>query len=257
DEEMDAIERTFNEEERRGPSPRYWEDVAVGDELKPVVHAPHNMNDLMLAYTMQGFHLSSRAIRKECAGNRNLEAVINDFMFQSIMGCLKTTFGTKMDAMLGHLITNWMGDDGFLKKFDSQNRTINLSGDANWCRGRVIRKYIENGEHLVDIALWIESIRGWIVTPATATIVLPSRNVAGTGLSLQENIVTNNFRVGDRIKIKDRPEWPGKYKLAGSEGSIIELRESAGYVIVHLEKTEAGVNPGTTVTFRLDAVEKI
>jgi acyl dehydratase len=257
DEEMYAIERSFNEEERRGANPRYWEDVAIGDELKPVIHGPHNMNDLMLAYALQGFHLSSRAIRKECAGDRNLEAVIYDFMFQSIMGCLKTTFGTKMDSMLGHLITNWMGDDGFLKKFDSQNRTINLSGDANWCRGKVIKKYIENGEHLVDIAVWIESIRGWIVTPATATVVLPSKNVAGAKSTPSESIKTNKFRVGERVRIKNRPEWPGQYKLAGSEGSIIELREPAGYIIAHLEKTKAEVKPGITVTFRSDAVEKI
>ena len=73
----------------------------------------------------------------------------------------------------------------------------------------------------------------------------------------QESIEVNKFQVGDRIRIKDRPEWPGRYKLAGSEGSIIELRESAGYAIVHLEKTEAEVNPGITLTFRSDAIEKM
>ena len=257
DEEMDAIERTFNEEEIRGSNPRYWEDVAVGDVLKPVIHGLHNLNDQMLAYALQGFHLSSRAIRKEAAGNNNWGAVATDFLFQILNGCLKTTFGTQMDAMLGHLMTNWMGDDGFLKNFNSQNRTIDPYGDANWCRGKVIRKYIENGEHLVDVALWIESIRGWIVTSATATIVLPSKNGTGVKPSSQGDIETNKFQVGDRIKIKDRPEWPGKYKLAGSEGSVISLQEPAGFVMLHIEKTETGVNPGTTLTFRSDAVEKI
>jgi hypothetical protein len=257
DEEMDAIERTFNEEEIRGSNPRYWEDVAVGDELKPVIHGMHNLNDQMLAYALQGFHLSSRAIRKESADNSNWGAVATDFLFQTLMGCLKTTFGTQMDAMLGHLITNWMGDDGFLKKFDSQNRIIDPNGDANWCRGKVLKKYIANGEHLVDIALWIESIRGWIVTSAIATIVLPSKNVAGADSVSQENVETNKFQVGDRVRIKDRPEWPGQYKLAGSEGSVSSLQEPAGFVMLHIEKTAAGVNPGTTLTFRSDTVEKL
>lgn len=256
-EELEAIDRTFREEERRGANPRYWEDVAVGDELRPVMHGLHNMNDQVLAYALQGFYLSSRAIRKECAGNPDLKAVADDFMFQTVMGILMTTFGTQMDTMLGHLITNWIGDDGFLKRFDSQDRTINPSGDANWCRGKVIKKYVENDEHLVDLAVWIESIRGWIVTLATATVILPSRtSEKAEGQELGRSEI-EKLQVGDRVRIKDRPEWPGRYKLAGSEGSITELQEPAGYVIVHVEKTEADVNLGTTLTFRSDMIERI
>jgi acyl dehydratase len=256
-EERAAVRRTLNEEERRGANPRYWEDVVVGDELRPVIHGLHNYNDQVLAFSLQGFHLSSRAIMKECAGNPELEVVVNDFMFQTIMGVLMTTFGTQMDAMLGHLITNWMGDDGFLKSFAPQNRMINPSGDANWCRGKVIAKYIENGEHLVDLAVWIESIRGWIVTPAVATVVLPSKTGdKAAGRDAKKGGATG-FQVGDRVRVKDRPEWPGQYRLTGSEGSISELQEPAGYVMVRIEKTEAGVKPGTTLIFRADAVEKV
>jgi acyl dehydratase len=257
DEETAAINRTFQEEERRGATPRYWEDVAVGDELKPVMHGSHNYNDQILAYSFQGFYLSSRAIKKESAGDAELETVINDYMFGTAMGILLTTFGTQMDEMMGHLITNWMGDDGFLKMFDSQNRMIDPSADANWVRGRVIKKYVENGEHLVDLAVWIESIRGWIVTLATATVVLPSKTTGKAKPQEAEVAKMAGFKVGDRVKIKDRPDWPGQYKLAGSEGSIIELQDPAGYVIIHIEKTEAKVRPGTTLVFRSDAVEKI
>ena len=45
--------------------------------------------------------------------------------------------------------------------------------------------------------------------------------------------------------------------MAGSEGTIIELQEPAGYVVIHVEKTEAAVDIGTTLVFRSDAVEKI
>jgi acyl dehydratase len=256
EEEQIAIDRTFEEEERCGANPRYWEDITVGEELRPVIRL-HNMNDQVLAYALQGFYVSNRVIRKECAGNPDLKAIAEDFMYQSIMGILMTTFGTQMDAMLGHLITNWMGDDGFLKSFDTQFRIINPRDDANWCKGKVIKKYVQNGERLVDIAVWIESIRGWIVTPATATVVLPSRTSERTQYPEMENSKMAEFQVGDRVRVKDRPEWPGRYKLTGAEGSITRLQEPAGYVMVRVERTEASVIPGTTLVFRSDAVEKI
>ena len=65
------------------------------------------------------------------------------------------------------------------------------------------------------------------------------------------------LQVGDRVRIKDRPEWPGRYRLVGTEGTIVELHEPDGYVMINVEKTEADVNIGTTLTFRSDAVEKI
>ena len=70
-------------------------------------------------------------------------------------------------------------------------------------------------------------------------------------------IQLEKLQVGDRVRIKDRPEWPGRYRMAGSEGTIIELQEPAGHVIIHIEKTKAAVDAGTTLTFRSDAIEKI
>jgi hypothetical protein len=94
------------------------------------------------------------------------------------------------------------------------------------------------------------------VTPVTATVLLPSRTSGrASEQDLRRSKITE-LKVGDRVRIKDRPEWPRQYKLVGSEGSIIELQEPAGYVIIHVEKTRAGVNPGTTLTLRSDAVEK-
>ncbi len=65
------------------------------------------------------------------------------------------------------------------------------------------------------------------------------------------------IKVGDRVRIKDRPDWPGGYKMANSEGSVIEVHEPWGYVVIHLEKTDASIDLGTTLTLREDAVEKI
>ncbi len=176
-EEREAIDRTLEEEERRGANPRYWEDVVVGDQLRPVIHGPHPLHDQAIAYAMTGMSWSSRAVHKTFLGQPEEIKRVEDYFFIAITQTGKGVFGVQKDCMLGHLIANWMGDDGFLKRFDSGHRTFNPSGDVSWCRGKVIKKYVENGEHLVDLAVWIESIRGWIATTTTATVVLPSRSI--------------------------------------------------------------------------------
>ncbi len=67
------------------------------------------------------------------------------------------------------------------------------------------------------------------------------------------------IKVGDRVRIKDRAEWPTPpgYQLANSEGTVIEVREELGFVIVRLEKTiSTSISVGNALTFREEALEK-
>ncbi|MFC1966069.1 hypothetical protein ACFLVW_01580 [Chloroflexota bacterium] len=46
------------------------------------------------------------------------------------------------------------------------------------------------------------------------------------------------FKVDDRVKVKDRPGWPDGYKIAGWEGKIVEVKDDPqGYVIMLADKT--------------------
>jgi hypothetical protein len=73
------------------------------------------------------------------------------------------------------VLTNWMGDEGFLWKSSTQIRGLNMQGDTTWCKGNVVRKYRDNGRHCVDIDCWCENQRGEVTIPGTATVILPSR----------------------------------------------------------------------------------
>ena len=80
------------------------------------------------------------------------------------------------EALLGRLITNWMGDDGFLKKTAFDRLENDIVGDTVIGRGRVIKKYtLDNGEHVVDVSCWLENMRGYITKAGRATIGLFSR----------------------------------------------------------------------------------
>ena len=189
-EELEYIDRAYAEwDKKRGDEPRYWEDVAVGDELPPLIHGPRTEFEQACAWAAVGYTLSHNlnmarkyswyVWRDPETGyfHDGEEGHISDKVAIAHFGTGMTiTMGWETEMELMKLITAWMGDDGFLKQFQSQMRTVNPIEDVSINRGKVTRKYVENGEHLVDLAVWSDSIRGWIVGPGHATVALPYRD---------------------------------------------------------------------------------
>jgi len=60
------------------------------------------------------------------------------------------------------------------------------------------------------------------------------------------------LQVDDRVKVKDRPGWPGGYTIANWESEIVEVKDNpAGYVVMKADKT------GYNMAFPEHEVEKI
>ena len=83
--------------------------------------------------------------------------------------------GRQKVAWLMQLMTSWIGDGGFLKKLECKHRGMDIIGDPVKCKGVVVKKYIENGECLVECEVWTENPKGEKTTPGKATVSLPSR----------------------------------------------------------------------------------
>ena len=73
------------------------------------------------------------------------------------------------------MLTNWMGDDGFVRKLSVSLRRPNIFGDVSWCRGRVVDKRVEEGVHLVDLELAVVNQLDETTATGTAVVALPSR----------------------------------------------------------------------------------
>lgn len=187
--ELRRIEEEVLAEEIRGAVPRFWEDVQEGEELRPVVKGPLSQGDIIafIAGTLGGMAhgVALREFRRHPswayrdARTGALEAIArvhdqaNAAQGAGLSGAYD--FGCQRISWLGHLMTNWMGDDGFLKGLYAELRRFNVIGDTQWCKGKVTKKYIENGEHLVDCEIWAANQRGEVTAPGHATVVLPSR----------------------------------------------------------------------------------
>jgi hypothetical protein len=83
--------------------------------------------------------------------------------------------GALKNAFLAQLMTDWIGEDGTLKKLGIQYRGMDVPGDTLTCKGRVTKKYVQDGLHYVDCEIWLENGKGEKTTPGSATVVLPTK----------------------------------------------------------------------------------
>jgi acyl dehydratase len=195
EEELSAIEEQILSEEVRGATPRFWEDVNEGDELKPVVKGPLGLTDIVAMCVaglapakLMAHGVALREYRKKPAwafrdtNTFSLEpiyAVHYNKQAALAMG-LPSPYdvGTQRHAWQIHLLTNWMGDEGWLKKSKAEYRRFVYLSDVIWVKGRVVNKCLDqDGEHCVEIATSAMNQRGEDVMPGMATVALPSRNV--------------------------------------------------------------------------------
>jgi len=87
-------------------------------------------------------------------------------------------YGCQRISWLGNLLTNWMGDDGFLERLSGRLLRFNVVGDTTWCKGKVAKKYVDNNQHLVDIDCWAENQRGEKTSAGIATVRLPVKGTS-------------------------------------------------------------------------------
>ena len=137
----------------------FWEDVREGQELPPLVKHPTTQQLVMYAGASGDFYQIH--YDKDFAVDTGLSGVI-------IHGALKNAF-------LGQLVTDWIGETGRLTELAVRYRGMDVPGDTLTCKGRVTRKYVQDGEHRVACEIWLENGKGEKTTPGSATVVLPSR----------------------------------------------------------------------------------
>jgi acyl dehydratase len=187
-EELDYIDRVRASEIIRGAAIRWWEDVKVGEDLQPVVEGPLTIwgqVKLLAEEAMNSNKGQQLSSSKPHGPNQDpetgvcyppVEMHLSDKVAQMMNNTqAKVVMGTWMN-LLNRLVTNWMGDDAFLKMTEWKMLSAIPLGDTLFGRGKVIRKYIrDDGEHVIDLACWLENTRGYITNHGPATVGLMSR----------------------------------------------------------------------------------
>lgn len=181
----------MEEKNIRGTNVRYWDEVQEGEELPEIVRGPLSLMDTMGFLVGSGRGHTHGVIFKNAVKHpghffRNPEAG-GGIEYTGIGHHRESTakevgvpgvydYGPQRSSWMASLVTNWMGDAGFLKRVRTQMRGFNIMGDCTWARGKVTRKYVKDGNALVDIEIRGENQRGELTTPGMATVLLPSLN---------------------------------------------------------------------------------
>jgi len=195
DEERDAIIRGYNEETRRGSDTLFWEEVAVGEEVNLHTVGPLTAWDTAafleavpgraIAFDLEWERIKTDYQFSWLDPNTNAWTTGGEGHFRDggghshmVTGGSAFGFGGQHEGLICRAICNWMGDDGFVKKLDSQFRAPATWSDLLIVKGKVTGKSIEGNEHLVDLEFHCENRDGLLITFSKATVLLPSRNTA-------------------------------------------------------------------------------
>ncbi len=186
------IDAAYEREEIRGSTPRYWEDVNVGDELVPLVKGPLTITSLFNFKVGEGMAFYEGAFRYSYENRKRhpLFYAVNshgvpdeiervhweDEYAQKTGNPMCYDYAGQRESWMCQLVTSWMGDDGWLWKYFDEMRRFLYIGDTAWVKGKVTKKYVTKGnKSVVDLDVWVEDQRGRNTAPGNFSVILPSR----------------------------------------------------------------------------------
>ena len=174
----------------RGATPRHFEDVEVGDELPTLVKGPMTVTGFFaFAQGWGGLYIRANKLAWKQVREHSSLGIPNRF---GIPDCPERVhwedefaravgvpgaydYGPERCSWLTHQLTNWMGDAGFLQHGHCEIRRHNPVGDTLFIRGRVIRKFEEDGRRCVEIEQRAENQDGELSVHGGGVVRLPSR----------------------------------------------------------------------------------
>lgn len=182
-----------SKESMRGRNTRYWEDVNIGDELPQLIKGPLGLTDMVSA-VVAGLAPARLNAHEEALVQHEKKP---DWFFRdpstsawepifavhySIDGAKAMglpypyDIGIQRHCWLVQLLTNWMGDDGWLKRCYAEYRNFVFLSDVVWIKGKIVEKFIDDeGEYCVRIKTNAINQRGVDVMPGESVISLPAK----------------------------------------------------------------------------------
>ena len=189
-EDIEEIARAYDSEKRRGAEPRYWEDVQENELVDPIVKGPLTLVDLMAFYAGRRYVYNplklAFAERKRHPANVYVSPQTGipihpaaghlDYEIAKEVGFPRAYDQAFMRInWLAHMVTSWIGDDGWVKRLKAAHRYPCYVGDLSWCKGVVKRKFVEDGQYLVELEMWVENQDNLKTTEGLSIVRLPSR----------------------------------------------------------------------------------
>ncbi len=196
DEELKSMEEeilAYNRNCIRGKETRYWDDVEVGEELPTLIKGPIGMTDMVSA-VVAGLAPARLTAHEETVEQQRKQPAW--FFRDPVTSAWEPIFavhyspdgakamglpypydiGIQRHCWQVEALTNWIGDDGWLKRCYAEYRNFVFLSDVLRIKGVVTEKYVdENGDHCVKVKTNAINQRGADAMPGESEIILPKR----------------------------------------------------------------------------------
>lgn len=187
--DRDKFARQYEVEptQRRGPSPRYVEDVSVGDSLGPILKGPFTISMAIAFLSGVGcaFTLGSRLhhtqlkaypaaliVHPETGVAENMGAPHWDTTLARAGGMpTGYDFGIQRISWFTHLLTDWAGDHAIIAEVEMRLLKPMFLGDVGWFTGKIAG--IQGNE--VTITIEAKNQMDEVFSVATAKVILPKK----------------------------------------------------------------------------------
>ena len=138
----------------------FYDDVSEGEEVTPLEKGPIAHEQL---------------VRYACgSGDRNPIHLDNEAAKKAGLKKGVIAHGMLSMGFLGQMMTDWIGE-GELKKLGVNFRGMVNLEDVLTCQGKVVKKYVENNESLVECEIFITNQNGDKLTSGTAIASLKTK----------------------------------------------------------------------------------
>ena len=191
DEEIRAVYDKYRNETVRGAEARYFEDIEIGEELSPIVKGPMTVTGFIaFAQGWGGLYIRANRLQWKLidkhpgTGIKNRYGIPDcpervhwedDFALE-VGAPAAYDYGPERTSWMIHHLTDWAGDDGFVRASKTQIRRHNPVGDILHISGEVTGKDIVDGEGIVDISQRAENQDGELSVIGAAKVRLPFRS---------------------------------------------------------------------------------
>jgi len=189
-EEIQEAYKLYAKEEVRGSTARYWEDVKEGEALPTMFKGPMTVTGF-IAYAQGwgGLYIRANKLAWKLIDAHPGVGITNRFGIPDVPERVHWEedfalevgapgaydYGPERTSWLTHHLTNWAGDDGFLRKAHCKIRRHNPEGDMLFIKGHVKRKFVENGRHLVEISQEAHNQDDELSVLGSGVVELPTR----------------------------------------------------------------------------------
>ncbi|MGE3927369.1 MAG: MaoC family dehydratase N-terminal domain-containing protein [Lautropia sp.] len=187
--ELNEIAARYRNEAVRGATPRYVENVRAGEVLTPIIRGPYTATTAVaFEQGWGGLFIKAHGQAMDYFTRHPSAGILNDFgvpeppeavhwdneLARKVGVPAAYDYGPERISWIGTLLTNWIGNAGFLERLHVQVRNHNIVGDLTTCCARVVA--VPGGaEGAVELEVWAENQRGEITARGEARVLLPSR----------------------------------------------------------------------------------